>query len=273
MHGKDGQDLFIQVPGGTLVIDQGSGAVLADLMEAGQRVLVAKGGKGGRGNAHFATPTRRVPRVAEKGEKGEERMLLLELKTIAEVGLVGLPNSGKSTLLAAITSAHPKIDSYPFTTLAPNLGVVWLNGVHCRYLVVADIPGLIKGASAGAGLGNQFLRHIERTRLLVQVIDVSAEAAHDPLEAYQILRKELSSYNPQLMERPHIVAANKIDLPCDPCTLTRLRDFCQAEEIPLFFISALSHEGLDPLLSHLSSGLKPPAEERAAPDECKSHQG
>jgi len=256
MHGKDGQDLFIQVPCGTMVIDEVSESVLADLTQEGQRVLVARGGRGGRGNAHFATPSRRVPRVAEKGEKGESRALLLELKIIAEVGLVGLPNSGKSTLLAAITSARPKIDSYPFTTLTPNLGVVWLNNSRCQYLVVADIPGLIEGAASGAGLGNQFLRHIERTRLLVEVVDVSKEAAHDPIKAYQILRGELSSYNPQLVERPHMIAANKIDLSCDRLALARLRDFCRKEEIPLFFISALRRDGLEPLLSYLTSMLQ-----------------
>jgi len=256
MHGGEGPDLFIQVPCGTMVIDDKSGTVLADLTQEGQRVLVARGGKGGRGNAYFATPSRRAPRLAEKGERGEERTLLLELKIIAEVGLVGLPNSGKSTLLAAITSAHPKIGSYPFTTLSPNLGVVWLDEAHGRYLVVADIPGLIEGAAMGAGLGNQFLRHIERTRLLVQVIDVSKEASHEPVRAYHILRRELSSYHPGLMERPHLVVANKIDLPCDPNTSARLRDFCQGEGVPLFFISALRREGLGPLLSSFSSLLE-----------------
>ena len=260
MHGRGGQDLFIPVPCGTVVMEEESGKVLADLTQGGERILVARGGKGGRGNAHFATPSRRAPRVAEKGEKGESRTLLLELKIIAEVGLVGLPNSGKSTLLAAITSAHPKIGSYPFTTLAPNLGVVWLNDSHCCYVVVADIPGLIEGAAAGAGLGNQFLRHIERTRVLVQVIDVSKEAAHDPIKAYQILRGELSSYNPQLGERPHMIAGNKVDLSCDPLILARLRDFCQREEIPLFYISALRREGLEPLLSYLTTMLQRRAE-------------
>jgi GTP-binding protein len=273
MHGRDGSDLIIRVPCGTLVIDEESGWVLADLKEAGQRVLVAKGGKGGRGNAHFATPSRQVPRVAEPGQKGEARALLLELKVIAEIGLVGLPNAGKSTLLAAITAARPRIDSYPFTTLAPNLGVVWLNGAHCRYVVVADIPGIIEGASRGAGLGNEFLRHIERTRVLVQVIDVSRYADPDPVEAYHILRRELSSYDPRLTQRPYLVAGNKIDLPCDPSTLDRFQQFCQTNQIPLFFISALKKEGLDPLVSYFRRMLQLHEEGHGADEGCPGAGG
>jgi GTP-binding protein len=265
MQGRGGQDLFIKVPCGTWVMEEETGKTLADLTQEGQRVLVAKGGKGGRGNARFATPSRQAPRIAEPGEAGERRTILLELKLLAEIGLVGLPNSGKSTLLAAITSAHPKIASYPFTTLTPNLGVAQL--VATRYAVVADIPGLIEGAASGGGLGNQFLRHIERTRLLLQVIDVSREAAQYPLRAYQILRKEISSYNPELNERPQVVAANKIDLPCDPLALRPLEDFCREAKIPLFFISALTREGLPPLLSYLASALRPPLEDRLPDDQ------
>jgi len=260
MQGRAGQDLFIKVPCGTLIMDEETGRILADLTQKGQKVLVAKGGKGGRGNAHFATPSRQAPRIAEPGEKGGRGTILLELKLLAEIGLVGLPNSGKSTLLAAITSAHPKIAPYPFTTLTPNLGVVQLDETH--YAIVADIPGLIEGAASGVGLGNQFLRHIERTRLLLQVIDVSREAAQDPLHAYQILRKEISSYNPQLNERPQVVAANKIDLLCDPLALRPLEDFCRKAKIPLFFISALTREGLPPLLSYLVTALRPLLEDR-----------
>ena len=265
MQGRGGQDLFIKVPCGTWVMEEETGKTLADLTQEGQRVLVAKGGKGGRGNARFATPSRQAPRIAEPGEAGERRTILLELKLLAEIGLVGLPNSGKSTLLAAITSAHPKIAPYPFTTLTPNLGVAQL--VATRYAVVADIPGLIEGAASGGGLGNQFLRHIERTRLLLQVIDVSREAAQHPLRAYQILQKEISSYNPELNERPQVVAANKIDLPCDPLALRPLEDFCRKAKIPLFFISALTREGLPPLLSYLASALRPPLEDRLPDDQ------
>jgi GTPase len=255
MQGRDGQDLFIKVPCGTLVVDEETGKTLADLTDEGQRVLVAKGGKGGRGNAHFATSTRQTPRIAEPGEKGERRTILLELKLLADVGLVGLPNSGKSTLLSAITSAHPRIASYPFTTLAPNLGVVKLNTY--RYAVVADIPGLVEGAASGVGLGNQFLRHIERTRFLLRVIDISREATPDPLRAYQILQEELSAYNPRLIERPQAIVGNKIDLPLDPLVVGRLGNFCEKEKIPLFFISALTREGLSSLLSYLTAALSP----------------
>jgi len=265
MQGRGGQDLFIRVPCGTLVMDEERGKILADLTQEGQRALVAKGGKGGRGSAHYATPSRQAPRIAEQGERGERRTIFLELKLLAEIGLVGLPNSGKSTLLAAITSAHPKIAPYPFTTLTPNLGVVQLDATH--YAVVADIPGLIEGAASGVGLGNQFLRHIERTRLLLQVIDVSREGAPDPLHAYQILREELSSYNPQLTERAQVIAANKIDLPCDPLALRSLEDFCQKAKIPLFFISALTREGLPHLLSYLATTLRPPLEDRLPDDQ------
>ena len=265
MQGRDGKDLFIKVPCGTLVMDGETEKILADLTQEGERILVTKGGRGGRGNAHFATPSRQAPRFAEPGEKGRRRTILLELKLLAEVGLVGLPNSGKSTLLAAITSAHPKIAPYPFTTLAPNLGVLKLD--PSRYAVVADIPGLIEGAASGVGLGNQFLRHIERTRLLLQVLDVSREAAQDPLQAYQILRKELSSYNPELLQRPQVVAANKIDLPSDPLVLRRLEDSCQKGKIPLFFISALTREGLPPLLSYLTTALRPQVEDRLPYDQ------
>ena len=254
MQGKDGQDLFIKVPRGTVVIDEESGEVLADLTEADQRVLVARGGRGGHGNAHFATPARQAPRMAEPGGKGESRSILLELRLIAEVGLIGLPNSGKSTLLAAITSAHPKIASYPFTTLAPNLGVAWLKDL--RFFVLADIPGLIEGAASGAGLGNQFLRHIERTKVLLQVIDVSEEASQDSLRAYQIVQGELASYNPALGQRPQVIAGNKIDLPCDPTSRAHLEDFCRRQGIPLFFISSKTREGLEPLVSYLDSTLQ-----------------
>jgi GTP-binding protein len=268
MQGRDGQDLFIQVPFGTLVIDQASGEALADLTREQERVMVAKGGRGGRGNAHFATSSRQAPRFAEPGEKGQVRTILLELKVIADVGLVGLPNAGKSTLLAAMTPAHPKIGSYPFTTLAPNLGTLPASG--SRQVVVADIPGLIEGAATGAGLGNQFLRHIERTRLLLHVIDVCKEASHDPIAAYQILERELSSYDSQLIHRPQAIAGNKIDLPCDESSLRRLEEFCRTKQIPLFFISAQTREGVEGLVSFLISTPEVGRGERLTHAECQT---
>lgn len=268
MKGKDGQDLFIKVPCGTLVIDQASGEALADLTGEQERVLVAKGGRGGRGNAHFATASRQAPRIAEPGEEGQTRMILLELKVIADVGLVGLPNAGKSTLLAAMTPAHPKIGSYPFTTLTPNLGT--LPACGSRQVVVADIPGLIEGAAAGAGLGNQFLRHVERTRLLLHVIDVCQEASHDPIGAYLILERELSSYDSRLIERPKAIAGNKIDLPCDAASLKRMEEFCRTKQIPLFFISALTREGVEALVSFLILSPEVQGAERPTHAECKT---
>ncbi len=209
-HGASGRDVTIKVPLGTVITDAETGELLADLTEEGQRVLVAAGGRGGRGNARFATSTRQAPRFAQPGTSGETRTLRLELKLIADVGLVGLPNAGKSSLLAAFSSARPKIAAYPFTTLSPNLGVVEVEPHGC--FVVADIPGLIEGAAHGAGLGIRFLRHIERTRLLVHVVDVS-EGAEDPVAAMETVERELKAYNPGLLALPRIVAANKIDLP------------------------------------------------------------
>lgn len=251
-HGRAGADVYIKVPLGTIVKDAEKGEVIADLLEKGQRVLVARGGRGGRGNAHFVSSTNRAPRYAEEGEKGEERVLLLELKLIADVGLVGLPNSGKSTLLAAISSAHPKIGSYPFTTLSPNLGVVKAND---RSFVVADIPGLIEGASKGAGLGVQFLRHIQRTRILVQVIDASEEAGLDPVEALGVVVRELGAYDSRLKGLPRVVVANKIDLPCGN-NLLRLREVCKEEDLPFYPLSAVTGEGVGELVYNLAETLE-----------------
>lgn len=247
-HGRAGEDLVIKVPLGIVVGDADTGEVLGDLTEAGARVLVALGGRGGRGNARFATPTRRAPRTAEPGTPGQERTILLELKLIAEVGLIGLPNAGKSSLLAAFSAARPKIAPYPFTTLTPNLGTVELPSLAS--FVVADIPGLIAGAAHGAGLGTRFLRHIERTRLLVQVIDIS-EAAPDPVEAYRVVEAELRQSSPALVERPRAVAANKIDLPHGP-GLDALTRFCAAEGVPLYPVSAVTGEGVAALVDHLA---------------------
>ncbi|MFA5026639.1 MAG: GTPase ObgE [Candidatus Methylomirabilota bacterium] len=262
-HGAFGRDLTIKVPLGTLVQDAETGETLADLVAEGQQVLVAKGGRGGRGNARFATATRQAPRFAQPGTPGEARTIQLELKLIADVGLVGLPNAGKSSLLAAFSAARPKIAAYPFTTLTPNLGVV--NVPPLGGFVVADIPGLIEGAAQGAGLGIQFLRHIERTRLLVQVVDVSEEGG-DPAGGFATVDQELSAYDPALSARPRIVAANKIDLP-HARGLERLAARCAAAEIPLVPISAASGEGIPALVETVARSLRALAEAAHAEQE------
>lgn len=217
-HGRKGQDLEIQLPCGTVIRDFETGEIVADLVEAGQRFLAAKGGRGGRGNARFATPTNRAPRFAEKGEPGQTREYLLELKLIAEVGLVGLPNAGKSTLLAAITAAKPKIGNYPFTTLSPNLGVAWLSDE--RMLTIADIPGIIEGAAEGKGLGHDFLRHIERTRVLLFLIDLGDP---DPLHTITILENELERYSHVFTQKKRRYAFNKADISANRETFYKLQ--------------------------------------------------
>lgn len=209
-RGKDGKDLIIDLPRGTVIKDKDSGRVLKDMSSGGESIVIAQGGRGGRGNKHFATSTNQVPRYAEKGKPGEERWLILELKLLADVGLIGMPNAGKSTLLSRISAAKPKIADYAFTTLQPQLGIVEVEN-YGRF-VVADIPGLIEGAHRGIGLGDEFLRHIERTKLLVHLLDVSPFARSAPLDAYHIVRNELKQYNPSLAEKPEIVIANKMDL-------------------------------------------------------------
>jgi len=251
-HGASGADLIIKVPLGTIVKDAMTGEVSADLVHEGQRVLVAKGGKGGRGNARFATPVRRAPRMAEDGEKGEAKVLLLELKLLADVGLVGLPNAGKSSLLAKLTASRPKIAPYRFTTLTPHLGVVEVSP-SLRF-VLADIPGLIEGAAQGTGLGIQFLRHIERTTLLVQVIDVSEAPGEGPVKSFSIVEEEMKAYDPTLLDRPRVIAANKIDLP-HTSNLKALERLCKDKNLPLFPVSALTGRGLKPLVDYLASAL------------------
>ncbi|MFQ5801784.1 MAG: GTPase ObgE [Candidatus Methylomirabilales bacterium] len=241
-RGRDGADVVIRVPLGTVIKDEVTGGVLGDLTEERQRVLVARGGRGGRGNATFATATRRTPRSAEDGAAGEERSLLLELKLLAEIGLVGAPNAGKSTLLQALTAAHPKIADYPFTTLVPNLGA--LDFSLDDRVTVADIPGLIAGASEGAGLGLTFLRHIERVRLIVHVLDISEE--HDPLKAFEEVEKELDAYGRPLELLPRLVAANKIDLPHEK-NLARCQSYFAGRGIALYPVSALTGKGLSAL--------------------------
>lgn len=249
-HGKDGPNIIISVPVGTIVKDFNTGEILSDLIEDGMEVIAARGGRGGKGNAFFATSTRQAPKFAQPGEKGEERWLLLELKLLADVGLIGMPNAGKSTLISAISSARPKIADYPFTTLAPVLGMVRYG--EFKSFVVADIPGLIEGAHKGAGLGFQFLRHVERTSILVHLVDVSEKSTGDPIKNFKALNRELRLYNPSLIEKHQVVAPNKIDIMGKGEKLSRLNNFCEKEGYKVFPISALTGEGIDALLIYLS---------------------
>jgi GTP-binding protein len=250
MHGRDGKDLIIPVPVGTVVKDADTGEVLVDLDRDKAEVLVANGGRGGLGNAHFATPTRQTPRFAQPGEKGEERSLILELKLLADVGLIGLPNAGKSTLISVISSAKPKIADYPFTTLAPTLGVVKLSDF--RSFVVADIPGLIEGAHKGAGLGYQFLRHVERTLLLLHLVDISESAHGNPVENLKKINRELGLYSQKLIEKPQAVVGTKTDIAGDKKRLNKLAEYCKTNAIDFFPISAMTGEGIKRLLAYLS---------------------
>jgi GTPase len=244
-YGRAGEDIILRVPPGTQVFDDETGALIGDLRAHGERMVVAQGGQGGRGNMHFATSTDRAPRRAEPGTAGEERSIRLELKLLADVGLLGFPNVGKSSLISRISAARPKIADYPFTTLVPNLGTVGLS--DDRSFVVADIPGLIEGAHAGAGLGDRFLRHLERTRLLVHLLDGSA-TGRTPLKDFETMNRELALYDPALAERPQIVVMNKIDL---PDVRRRLKQFARPFErrkIEVHAISAATGEGIGPLL-------------------------
>ena len=243
MTGHSGADLVVRVPPGTLVYDRQSGELLGDLVEAGQRLVVASGGRGGRGNARFASSVRQAPRLAERGEPAQERELRLELKLIADIGIVGVPNAGKSTFLAAVTNAQPKIAAYPFTTLEPNLGVADLDGDTS--LVLADIPGLIEGAHLGAGLGYEFLRHIQRTRVLIHLLDGQAE---DPLLDFAQINTELALFDPELSEKPQVVALNKMDLPEVNERWTEIKSALQKRGYPVFAISALRRLDLLPVL-------------------------
>ncbi|MCX8076222.1 MAG: GTPase ObgE [Aquificaceae bacterium] len=243
--GKDGDDLIVEVPLGTVVINADTGDVICDLVKDGQRCVVAKGGKGGRGNAHFASPTNQKPVYAEKGQKGQELWLILELKLIADVGLVGLPNAGKSTLLSRLTRAKPKIADYPFTTLSPVLGVMEL--ADGEAIVLADIPGLIEGASKGRGLGHEFLRHVERTRLLLHLIDLSDVSSNEPLKAFETVNREMESYSSELIKKPQIVVGTKIDALSDRSYLERLEREFSSMGYPFVAISAVTGEGLDRL--------------------------
>ena len=245
-HGRTAPDVMIHVPVGTVIRDEETGEMLADLTAEGQVHVVARGGRGGRGNARFASSTNRVPTHCELGTPGEERWLRLELKLLADVGLVGFPNAGKSTLIAAISAARPKIADYPFTTLTPHLGVVSWQEDHS--FVVADIPGLIEGAHEGKGLGFQFLRHIERTSLLLHLIDLSEWATDDPEVGFEIMRKELAAYNPQLETKPFAVVGTKLDVGGHADRRERLQAYCDHHGLDFFAVSAVTREGLDALI-------------------------
>lgn len=254
MHGRGAEDTYIKVPQGTTVRDADTGALLGDLLEQGQTLTIAKGGRGGRGNIRFASPKNPAPELAENGEPGQERKIELELKVLADVGLVGFPSVGKSTLLSVISSARPKIGAYHFTTLVPNLGMVTTS--DGRSFAVADLPGLIEGASQGVGLGTQFLRHIERTRVILHVIDMSGMEGRDPYEDYQAINRELATHNLRLLERPQIIVANKMDMPESEENLVKFKEQLAKEQtdefadpLPIFPISGVTRKGIDALLS------------------------
>ncbi len=265
MHGASGEDLVVRLPAGTLIIDADTGELLADLVAHGQEAVVARGGRGGRGNAHFATANRKAPKLAEKGEPGEERWLELELKLLADVGLIGFPNAGKSTLISKVSAAKPKIASYHFTTITPNLGVVRV--AEGQSFVMADIPGLIEGAHAGAGLGHEFLRHVERTRLLIHVLDVAGSEGRDPVEDFLATNRELLLYNPVIGAKPQVVAANKMDLPGAAENLQRVKE-AYGDEYQIFPVSAVTGSGLEPLVFRVAALLAElPPETLVMPEE------
>ena len=253
-YGKSGEDLYIKVPLGTVIKDSQTGKVIADLSEKGQKELIFPGGRGGKGNAHFATSTRQAPRFAQNGEKGIEKEIILELKLLADVGLIGFPNVGKSTILSMVTSARPKIADYHFTTLEPNLGVVKTE--YGDSFVIADIPGIIEGASEGTGLGLQFLRHIERTRLLLHVIDISGSENRKPVEDFKIINEELKKYSEKLSKRKQIIVANKIDSMQDETLYQELEELAKKENLEIFKVSAATGEGLKQLFTRVSEVLK-----------------
>ncbi len=252
-HGADGKDLLIRVPVGTVVYDAETGGSVTDLVKPGQRVIVARGGKGGRGNAAFATPKRQTPVFAELGEPGEERTFRLELKLLADVGIIGYPNVGKSTLIGRISAARPKIADYPFTTLTPNLGTVKMGNFS---FVVADLPGLIEGAHKGVGLGQKFLRHAERTALLLHLVDIAAVEGRDPIRDFETINEELGHYSHQLAQKPQIIVANKMDLPRASENLERCLPYWQERGYEVFAISALTGEGVEPLVYRMAESVK-----------------
>jgi GTP-binding protein len=258
MHGAKGEDIVLKVPRGTIIRDADTHELIADLVDEGQRVMVARGGRGGLGNVHFATATHQAPREAQNGEPGEERWLSLELRLIADVGLVGYPNAGKSTLLSVVTAAEPKIADYPFTTLSPNLGVVAVgqpgSGDEFSF-VLADIPGLIEGAAQGVGLGHEFLRHVQRTRLLIHMLD-GASFERDSWQDFEAINRELREYDEHLATRPQIIALNKIDLPEAQERWPALKAKAEAAGYPVFAISAVTHQGVDELMQFTARRLE-----------------
>jgi GTPase len=251
--GREGEDLTVRVPVGTQIFDSTSGELLKDLSADGSRWLASKGGRGGFGNSHFATATNRAPRYHQSGNEGEERELQLELKLLADVGLVGFPNAGKSTFISTVSAARPKIADYPFTTLEPHLGVVDLGDF--RTFVMADIPGLIEGAHEGAGLGDRFLRHIERTKLLLHLVDISSAAGRDPVNDYLTVNRELRAYNRALAERPQMVVATKIDALDDPERLESLRQRAARDGLPFFAVSSVTNKGTRELVTAVGAKL------------------
>lgn len=267
-HGKNAKDLVVKVPPGTVVTDAETKEVIADLTKHGQRAVIAKGGRGGRGNTRFATPANPAPELSEHGEPGQEREVQLELKLLADVGLVGFPSVGKSTLLSVVSSAKPKIADYHFTTLVPNLGVVETE--DGRSFVMADLPGLIEGAHSGVGLGHQFLRHIERTRVIVHVIDMAGIEARDPYEDYVTINRELEAYNLRLTERPQIIVANKMDMPGAEENLAEFKKKLK-EDYPIFPISALTKKGLRELLFAIADTLENAPEFPLIEEEKEAH--
>lgn len=252
--GKDGASIYIKVPVGTVIREAQSNKVMADITKHGEEKILISGGKGGKGNQHFATPTRQSPRYAEQGRVAKEYDVILELKLIADVGLIGFPNVGKSTLLSMVTNANPKIANYHFTTLAPNLGVV--EGRFGDSFVLADIPGLVEGASEGVGLGHAFLRHVERTKVFIHVVDAAGVEGDDPVENVRKINQELETYNPELMKRPQVIAANKTDIPGAEENVARLKEVYEKQGFTVFPISAATNKGLDELLTKVGEILR-----------------
>ena len=267
MYGKNAEPCIVKVPAGTLVKDADTGAVIADLTAKGQSAVIAKGGRGGRGNAHFANSAHRAPTFAEYGEPGESRELLLELKLLADVGLVGYPSVGKSSLIASVSAARPEIADYPFTTITPVLGVVKTD--YEKSFVMADIPGLIDGAADGVGLGHDFLRHRERTKLILHIVDASGSEGRDPVEDYHKINRELRKYSKKVASHPQVLVANKIDITESEENIPRLRELAEKEGLKFFPISAVTHEGVKELIAHVGEFLENYHEEPEQDDSVK----
>ncbi len=253
-HGKNGADMIIKVPQGTIIREAETGKVIADMAYLDKDEVLLKGGRGGKGNQHYATPTMQIPKYAQPGKSGKELWVVLELKSIADVGLVGFPNVGKSTFLSRVSNAKPKIANYPFTTLSPNLGVVDID--KGEGFVIADIPGLIEGASEGIGLGHEFLKHVERTKLLLHIVDAASVEGRNPVDDIEKINQELKDFNPELLQRPQVIAANKIDVMQDDTAMKELIKYADKQDIKIFPMSAVTGEGIKPLLYHIHDRLK-----------------